>query len=54
MLNDDDLMVKNEKLNQENAKLLAELITAKEEIKQLNLQLKKHEDRIKSNEALLL
>lgn len=41
------------KLNDENAKLLAELITAKEEIKQLKVKLKNHEDRIMENARIL-
>jgi hypothetical protein len=41
------------KLNEENAKLLTELITAREENKQLKMKLQRHEDRIKQNEALL-
>lgn len=43
----------SDRLNEENAKLLVELITAREEIKQLKLKLQRHEDRIKQNEALL-
>jgi len=42
-----------EKLNEENAKLLKELITAKEENKQLQIKIKNHEERIKQNEAIL-
>lgn len=48
-----ELEAKNEKLNTENAKLLAELITAKEEIKQLKIKLKNHEDRIMENARIL-
>jgi hypothetical protein len=42
-----------ERLNEENAKLLTELITAKEESRQLKIKLKNHEDRITENARVL-
>jgi hypothetical protein len=48
-----DSLENSDKLNDENAKLLTELITAKDEVRQLKIKLANHEDRIKQNEAIL-
>lgn len=47
------LNIENNRLNDENAKLLAELITLKEENKQLKIKLQKHEARIIENAKVL-
>ena len=48
------LNAENTKLNEENAKILATIISLHEEINQLKLKLKNHEDRILKNAEVLM